>query len=59
MIASFESGYRAIVIGASGGIGAALLARLKADPRCALALPLSRSRDASELHDPPVQCHVA
>ncbi|MCZ7889916.1 MULTISPECIES: SDR family NAD(P)-dependent oxidoreductase [Agrobacterium] len=51
MIASFESGYRAIVIGASGGIGAALLARLKADPRCALALPLSRSRDGLDITD--------
>ncbi|MCZ7864302.1 MULTISPECIES: hypothetical protein [Agrobacterium] len=51
MIASFESGYRAIVIGASGGIGAALLARLKADPRGALALPLSGSRDALDITD--------
>lgn len=51
MVASFESGYRAIVIGASGGIGAALLARLKADPRCALALPLSRSRDGLDITD--------
>ncbi len=48
---SLESGYRAIVIGASGGIGAALLARLKADPRCALALPLSRSRDGLDITD--------
>jgi NAD(P)-dependent dehydrogenase (short-subunit alcohol dehydrogenase family) len=51
MTASFESGYRAIVIGASGGIGAALLARLNADPRCALALPLSRSRDGLDITD--------
>jgi len=49
MVALFETGYRAIVIGASGGIGAALLARLKADPRCAIALPLSRSRDGLDI----------
>lgn len=48
---SLENGYRAIIIGASGGIGAALLARLKADPRCALALPLSRSRDGLDITD--------
>ncbi|WP_246669692.1 hypothetical protein [Agrobacterium sp. B1(2019)] len=48
---SLESGYRAIVIGASGGIGVALLVRLKPDPRCALALPLSHSRDALDITD--------
>ncbi|AAK88610.1 C factor [Agrobacterium tumefaciens] len=48
---TLENGYRAIVIGASGGIGAALLARLKADPRCAFALPLSRSHDGLDITD--------
>ena len=39
-----DTGCRAlgVVIGASGGIGAALLAQLQADPRFALALGLSR-----------------
>ncbi len=39
-----DKGYSAIslVIGASGGIGAALLAQLQADPRYAMALGLSR-----------------
>lgn len=48
---SFENGYRAIVLGASGGIGAALLSHLEADPRCALALPLSRSLDGLDITD--------
>lgn len=39
---SFPDGYRALVIGASGAIGGALLAALQGDPRCALALGLSR-----------------
>lgn len=39
---SFPDGYRALVIGASGAIGGALLAELQADPRCALTLGLSR-----------------
>jgi NAD(P)-dependent dehydrogenase (short-subunit alcohol dehydrogenase family) len=49
---SFPDGYRALVIGASGAIGAALLAELQADPRCALALGLSRqSRPAIDFAD--------
>lgn len=40
---SFPQGYRALVIGASGGIGAALVAVLRADPRCASVTELSRS----------------
>jgi len=39
---SFPDGYRALVIGCSGAIGGALLDALRSDPRCALALGLSR-----------------
>lgn len=46
---SLENGYRAIVLGASGGIGGALLSYFEADPRCALALPLSRSVDGLDI----------
>jgi NAD(P)-dependent dehydrogenase (short-subunit alcohol dehydrogenase family) len=40
---SFPQGFRALVIGASGGIGAALVAALRDDPRCAAVIGLSRS----------------
>jgi NAD(P)-dependent dehydrogenase (short-subunit alcohol dehydrogenase family) len=40
---SFPAGYRALVIGASGGIGAALVDALRSDPRCASVTELSRS----------------
>lgn len=46
---SLENGYRAIVLGASGGIGGALLSYFEADPGCAFALPLSRSVDALDI----------
>jgi NAD(P)-dependent dehydrogenase (short-subunit alcohol dehydrogenase family) len=49
MVQSLENGYRAIVLGASGGIGGALLSYFEADPRCALALPLSRSVDGLDI----------
>ena len=39
---SLPQGYRALVIGATGAIGAALLHHLQADPRCALAVGLGR-----------------
>ena len=39
---SFPAGYRAVVIGASGAIGAALVARLQGDPACAQVLGLHR-----------------
>lgn len=39
---SLPDGYRALVIGASGAIGGALLQQLQADPRCALAVGLGR-----------------
>ena len=41
-LTSFPAGYRAVVIGASGAIGAALVARLRADLACGLVLGLHR-----------------
>jgi NAD(P)-dependent dehydrogenase (short-subunit alcohol dehydrogenase family) len=53
-LASMPDGYRALVIGASGGIGAALLRHLSADGRCALALGLHRrSQPAIDFNDEP------
>ena len=43
---SFPPGFRALVIGASGAIGAAFVARLAADPACGTVLGLHR-------HSPP------
>ena len=49
---SMPDGYRALVIGASGAIGAALLQHLAADGRCALALGLHRqSQPAVDFDD--------
>ncbi len=49
---SFPDGYRVLVIGASGGIGAALVEALRGDPRCAAVLGLSRgSQPALDLAD--------
>jgi NAD(P)-dependent dehydrogenase (short-subunit alcohol dehydrogenase family) len=42
MMQSLPEGYRALVIGASGAIGSALLQQLQSDPRCDLALGVSR-----------------
>jgi NAD(P)-dependent dehydrogenase (short-subunit alcohol dehydrogenase family) len=42
MMHSLPEGYRALVIGASGAIGSALQQQLQDDPRCALALGVSR-----------------
>ena len=44
---SLPEGYRALVIGASGAIGAAIAAQLRADPRCGEVLALSRSSTPS------------
>jgi len=50
---SFPPGFRALVIGASGSIGAALVAALQADPRCATVIALGRgSEPALDLADP-------
>lgn len=50
---SFPDGFRALVIGASGGIGAALVEALRSDSRCAAVIALSRSSvPAVDLADP-------
>ena len=45
MLTSFQNSSLAIVIGATGGIGAAVLAQLQADAQFARAIGLSRSSD--------------
>lgn len=40
---SLPTGYRALILGASGAIGGAIVARLRADPRCGEVLVLGRS----------------
>ena len=42
MMNSLPEGYRALVIGASGAIGQALMQQLQNDPRCAVVLGVSR-----------------
>jgi NAD(P)-dependent dehydrogenase (short-subunit alcohol dehydrogenase family) len=42
MMLSLPEGYRALVIGASGAIGSALLRQLQSDPRCAAVIGVSR-----------------
>jgi len=44
---TFPDGFRALVIGASGGIGQALVQTLQADPRCAEVVGLHRQSDPS------------
>ena len=57
---SLPDGYRAIVIGASGGIGSAMVDFLKADPRCALVEALHRrSAIRIDLDDEPTIASAA
>jgi NAD(P)-dependent dehydrogenase (short-subunit alcohol dehydrogenase family) len=42
---TFPDGFRALVIGASGGIGRAMMQILQADPRCAEVIGLHRQSD--------------
>jgi NAD(P)-dependent dehydrogenase (short-subunit alcohol dehydrogenase family) len=42
MMHSLPEGYRALVFGASGAIGSALVQQLQSDPRCAVVLGVSR-----------------
>jgi NAD(P)-dependent dehydrogenase (short-subunit alcohol dehydrogenase family) len=42
MMTSLPEGYRALVVGATGAIGGALLQQLRADPRCAAVVGVSR-----------------
>ncbi|MGG7518383.1 SDR family NAD(P)-dependent oxidoreductase [Allorhizobium undicola] len=46
---SLEPGYTALVIGASGGIGAAVATMLEEDPRCGDVIRLSRSGDGLDV----------
>lgn len=48
---SLNPGYRALVLGASGGIGGAFVAAIKADPACGSVVELSRSRDGFDITD--------
>jgi NAD(P)-dependent dehydrogenase (short-subunit alcohol dehydrogenase family) len=50
VLPSLRAGYRAAVLGSSGGIGSAVAARLAGDPRCAAVVGLSRA-DGFELLD--------
>lgn len=45
MMTSLNPGYRALIFGASGGIGAAVWAHLESDPACAAAIAVSRRGD--------------
>lgn len=47
-------GYRALVVGAQGGIGAALMAHLQADPRCAGVWGTVRAPQAGSPHILPM-----
>ena len=47
----FGGAYKALVLGASGGIGAAFVEALRADPACTSVLGLSRRKDGLEITD--------
>lgn len=50
---SLPDGYRALVIGASGAIGAAFVCALQEDPRCASVVPVTRASPVPwDLRDP-------
>jgi NAD(P)-dependent dehydrogenase (short-subunit alcohol dehydrogenase family) len=51
LLASIPSGFGAVVIGASGGIGSALCDRLSAEPHFGSLYPLSRTATAFDLTD--------
>jgi NAD(P)-dependent dehydrogenase (short-subunit alcohol dehydrogenase family) len=57
MMSSLPDGYRALVVGASGAIGGALLQQLQADPRCAAVVGVSRqsSPGLDLLSEPSIQ----
>lgn len=59
-LASLNDGYRALVIGASGGIGGAFAACLANDPKCSDLVRLSRRHDGLDVTDEPsVARHAA
>lgn len=51
LLSSLPSGYRAVIIGASGGIGSALCDRLRDDENCGEVVALSRSGNGLDLTD--------
>lgn len=53
---SLPQGYRALVIGSSGGIGQALVARMENDARCAEVVGLSRRNEGLDITN---EAHVA
>lgn len=60
MMTSLAEGYRALVIGSSGGIGSAVAKLLEDDERCSEVVGLSRSADGLDITDEPsVQDAVA
>ena len=62
MMHSLPEGYRALVIGASGAIGSALVQQLQSDPRCASVLGVSRQSTPGldVLSEPSIQtCALA
>lgn len=57
---SLSQGYRALVIGASGGIGGALVKALRSDPACAAVITLSRREDPDfDVTDDDAVAHAA
>lgn len=56
---SLKPGYKALVMGASGGIGGAFVSALHADPSCGTVVPLSRSVDGFDITDEASVAHEA
>lgn len=60
MMTSLPDGYRALVIGASGGIGHAFVEALQADRRCAAVTAVTRQRPCEwDLQDPASMARLA
>jgi NAD(P)-dependent dehydrogenase (short-subunit alcohol dehydrogenase family) len=59
MLLSLREGYRAVVIGSSGGIGSAVAARLSADPRCGEVVALSRAGGLDLLDEASIEAAAA
>ena len=57
MMSSLPEGYRALVVGATGAIGGALMQQLQADPRCAAVVGVSRQStpDLDLLSEPSIE----
>nr|WP_161992643.1 SDR family NAD(P)-dependent oxidoreductase [Aureimonas leprariae] len=58
MPTSLRDGYRAVVLGSTGGIGSALAALLAADPRCGEVVGLSRANGFDLLDEASVAARV-